>query len=335
MHQIEKNFKFTKGIQFGILLLPIMRKIVFIGIALVFMVGHNAIGQEYVFKILASKGTNAVRTSEAGADWQPIRTGASLQEGDELKIVEGAYLGLIHASGKTQEITTAGSYDVSDLAKNLTAGSTGVAAKYADFVLTKMTEQETDINNNNYGQYLNATGAVERSTSSSKLKLMLNKSTKVYSPEVILRWAEGDASERYLITLYNIFDRVIQEKEIDESSMALNFEDEMMQGNHFVKVTVQVVGNDTLVSEPYGIERLSPGRIQAIADEWTELQGQIQEETPLNFIVQAGFFEEKGLFLDALTAYEKAIQLAPDIESFREMYEDFLIRSKLAGDSDS
>ncbi|MEL6537346.1 MAG: hypothetical protein AAFQ98_18130 [Bacteroidota bacterium] len=310
-----------------------MRKFLFIGITSLCLFNQQAVAQEYVFKILANKGNNAYRTSEAGADWQPLRTGASLSEGYEVQIAEGAYVGLIHASGKTHELTTPGSYDVDDLASTLTSGSTGVAAKYADFVLTKLNEEEVDINAN-YGQFVNATGAVERATNSSKLKLMLNKSTKVYGSEVILRWAEGDESESYLITLYNIFDKVIQEQEVEESSMMLNFDDEMMQGQHFVKITVQVMGSDSLISDQYGIERLPPGRIQSISDEWMTLQGEVQEETPLNYIVKAGFFEEKGLLLDALTAYEKAIRLAPDVDSFRELYQEFLVRSKLAGETE-
>lgn len=311
-------------------LIHTMRNYLFIGFILFFFAGSHAQAQGYVFKILANKGENVMKSSDAGADWEPLRTGSSLNEGDIVKIVEGAYVGLIHSSGKTKEITTPGSYNVTDLAAALSSGDGGVAAKYADFVLTKMTETDEDINAN-YGHYVNATGAVERDVNASKLKLMMNKSTKVYGNEVVVRWAEGDPSETYMVTLLSIFDKTIKEMEVSESSLTLNFDDEMLQGQHFVKVTVQVMGNDSIVSEPYGIERLPPGRIQAISDEWTALQGEISEETPLNYLVKAGFFEEKGLLLDALTAYEHAIKLAPDVESFREMYQDFLVRTKLAG----
>lgn len=308
-----------------------MKKVIFLGLLAVLCSANLVSAQDYVFKILANKGNNAYKSSTPGADWQPLRTGSALNAGDQVKISEGAYVGLIHSSGKTQELTTAGDYSVDDLASTLTSGNTGVAAKYADFVLTKMTEEDEDINAN-YGQYVNATGAVERATSSSKLKLMLSASTKVYGNEVVIRWAEGDPSETYTITLFNIFDKVIQEREVEESSLMLNFDDEMMQGQHFVKIKVQVTGVDSLVSEQYGIERLTPGKIQSITEEWEALQGQVQEETPLNYIVKAGFFEEKGLFLDALTAYEQAIRLAPDVDSFRDMYEEFLVRTKLAGE---
>jgi hypothetical protein len=54
----------------------------------------------YAFKVLANKGANEVKT---GDSWTPLRTGASLKEGDEIKLGENSYVGLIHSSGKPKE----------------------------------------------------------------------------------------------------------------------------------------------------------------------------------------------------------------------------------------
>jgi cytochrome c-type biogenesis protein CcmH/NrfG len=43
----------------------------------------------------------------------------------------------------------------------------------------------------------------------------------------------------------------------------------------------------------------------------------------------AGFYEENKLFIDAITAYEQAIKLAPDVPTYQEAYEEFLLRNKL------
>ena len=50
---------------------------------------------------------------------QSLKTGASLKSGDELKVSENAYLGLVHVSGKPLELKTAGSYKVADLAAKM------------------------------------------------------------------------------------------------------------------------------------------------------------------------------------------------------------------------
>src|SRR5690348_6017056 len=76
--------------------------------------------QDYAFKVLANKGTNEVKTGDA---WQPIKTGATLQSGDELKLSENAYIGLVHKTGKPMELKKPGSYKVADLAANFNGGS--------------------------------------------------------------------------------------------------------------------------------------------------------------------------------------------------------------------
>jgi hypothetical protein len=43
----------------------------------------------------------------------------------------------------------------------------------------------------------------------------------------------------------------------------------------------------------------------------------------------AGAFEQNKLLIDAITAYQDAIKLAPDVDSYKELYKDFLIRNGL------
>ena len=89
-------------------------------------------GQDAVFKVLANKGNNEVKS---GDGWLAVKTGTSLKKGDELKISENAYMGLVHSSGKPIEIKQAGSYKVADLAAKV-SGGTSVLNKYTDFILS-------------------------------------------------------------------------------------------------------------------------------------------------------------------------------------------------------
>jgi hypothetical protein len=80
-----------------------------------------------------------------------LKTGATLKDGDELKIVENAYLGLVFNSGKPLELKQAGNYKVKDLSDKMKKGGTTVLNKYTDFNLSSA---ESKKNN------LQATGAV-------------------------------------------------------------------------------------------------------------------------------------------------------------------------------
>jgi tetratricopeptide (TPR) repeat protein len=68
-------------------------------------------------------------------------------------------------------------------------------------------------------------------------------------------------------------------------------------------------------------------QVQKIRSELSEFD--LSEENALNKFILAGFYEEHKLFIDAIAAYEDAIRLAPDVDSYKEAYEEFLLRNKL------
>ena len=131
----------------------------FVSIAFMFamiLTASLAFGQSYTFRVLANKGSNQVKRAGTTST-EALKTGATLNSGDELIVSDGAYIGLMHKSGKTTEVRTAGTKKVSDLEKNITVGSTSVASRYARFVASKMNEEE----NTNYRSKMAATGAVQ------------------------------------------------------------------------------------------------------------------------------------------------------------------------------
>src|SRR5882724_6121919 len=67
---------------------------------------------EYAFRVLANKGVNEVKS---GDTWQPLKTGAQLKVGDELKISNNASVGLVSRNGKPLEVKEAKVHKVVDL----------------------------------------------------------------------------------------------------------------------------------------------------------------------------------------------------------------------------
>jgi hypothetical protein len=153
----------------------------------------TAFAQDYAFKVLASKGSNEVK---AGGDWAPLKTGATLRSGDELKLSENAYLGLVHAKGKPMELKLAGVYKVTELAAKVGTG-TSVLNKYTDFILSSNSPEAKK-------NRLSATGAVDRGDSYAiKLILPDNQSSGIYNNTAIINW-EGAKVAPYIVTLRNM-----------------------------------------------------------------------------------------------------------------------------------
>jgi len=241
--------------------------------------------QDYVFKVLANRGENQVKTQ---GSWKPVKTGTSLKSGDELKVSENAYVGLVHTSGKTYEIKNAGLVDVNELASSLNTSSSSVASKYADFVMNKM---NADDNKNK----LAATGAVTRGDGGA-ISVFMPSSVEVLNPSATVSWEESEG-ETYVVTLKNMFDEVIYEEETAKNSIELNFDDSKLKEERLVILNVGVKGNEEMKSGDYGIQKLSGEDAKPVMEELENLKGEVSDESALSYIMMASFYENNNLMI--------------------------------------
>ena len=306
-------------------------KSIFKLIAVAFLLtSYAASAQNYVFKVLANKGSNSYKTNTA--EWKPLKTGQTLNAGDELKLSDASYIGLMHKSGKTLEIKSEGTHKINDLATNLKNNNSSVASKYADFVINKMTDSGDE---SDYRKSLGATGAVTRAIGAGAvIKIMAQSSSAILNDQVVIRWnepeQEGEKDQlEYVLTFSNLFDEEIKKESTQKTSYLLDMTKEPFASmeNKFVKVKVSVEGND-LVSEEYAITTKPKSESAELKATLAQLKGENQDMTALDHIVLAAFYEEHGLLLDALTAYEKAIEMAPKVDIYEKAYADFLQRNE-------
>lgn len=272
--------------------------------------------QDYAFKVLANKGANEVRS---GNEWHPIRTGASLKKDDELKLSPNSYMGLVHATGKPLEIKEAGNYKVSDL-EGKVKGGTSVLTKYTDFILSSNSAEAKK-------NRLSATGAVDRGENTPiQLLLPQNQHSGIYNNIAIISWLGTDAPGPYVAMIRNMFDDELAQIETPETSLQIDLTDERFSKENALLIEVKSKNDPTQVSKQHLIKKLAPAEQENVKKSLNEIMGEVQEQTALNKFILAGFYEENNLFIDAISAYEEAIRLAPDVSSYKEAYEDFLLR---------
>ena len=280
------------------------------------LIGSFAFGQDYAFKVLANKGANEVKSGDA---WLPVKTGASLKSGDELKVSENSYLGLVHATGKPMELKQAGSFKVADLAAKV-SGGTSVLNKYTDFILSSNSAEAKK-------NRLSATGAVHRGLEDIKVFLPQNQYSGIYNNTAIINW-EAKGGGPYVITLKNMFDDELMKVETPETALEIRLDDPKFANESAILVEVTSKADKNSKSEQHLIKKLAPVEHERVKKALSEITGEIKEATALNEFIMAGFYEENKLFIDAITAYEKAIKMAPDVATYKEAYEEFLLRNK-------
>ena len=285
-------------------------------------VGMIAYGQSYTFRVLANKGANQIKS---GDTWVALKTGASLKGTDEIKVSDNAYLGLMHSGGKTLEWKEAGTFKVSDIATKVPQGSS-VASKYADFLAKKMTAEAQK-------NRLSATGAVTRAIEVAPINIYApTGKVSVHSSETVLRWDPLEADGlTYTVTVTNMMGEELLSEETSETHFNLNMKDERITKAEFanvVMVQIKTSEDESIASKEIAIEALDDDKNMLVNEGLESLMSDIDSESALNKYILAGFYEENNLLMDALTNYEAAIELAPDVSTFKEAYDDFLIRNQ-------
>jgi hypothetical protein len=286
-----------------------------------FALTSSVFAQDYAFKVLANKGANEVKSGES---WQPLRTGASLKSGDEVKMSDNSYIGLVHSTGKPMELKQAGSYKVSELAKNVGAGSS-VLNKYTDFILSSNSAEAKK-------NRLSATGAVHRAAGdAAPIQLLLpeNQHSGVYNTSAVINWDGSKVPGPYVVTLRNMFDDELAKLETPETNIKIDLTDPKFVNENAILVEVASKADSKLASKQHLIKKLAPADQEQVKKSLSEIMGDVQEQNALNKFILAGFYEENNLFIDAIAAYEDAVRLAPDVPTYKEAYEEFLLRHGL------
>jgi hypothetical protein len=278
---------------------------------------------DYAFKVLANKGANEYKS---GDTWQPIKTGISLKVGDELKVSENAYLGLVSQTGKPLEIKKPGTSKVADLLKQVGTG-TSVMAKYTDFILSSNSAEAKK-------NRLSATGAVHRGGPGALNVYLPGSQSSVqnnylYNNTMYVVWEKPTSGGPYVVTLMDFMEEELLKVETPETSVKLDLSDPKLAkvSNFLVKVSSKA--DSKAHSEGNAVKRLTAAEHEKIRKSYDEISGDVKEETAFSRFLLAGFYEQHGLLIDALSCYEDAVRMAPDVESFTEARNDFLERNNL------
>ncbi|MCE2734629.1 MAG: hypothetical protein LW821_14820 [Flammeovirgaceae bacterium] len=274
--------------------------------------------QNYTFRVLATKGVNEVKT---GGVWQPVKTGATLQEADEIKVSENAYLGLVHKSGKPIEIKKAGPYKVDELAKSVNTESS-VLNKYTDFILSS---NSADTKKNR----LSATGAVHRGEGDAiNLLLPDNQFAGFYGKKVTLSW-ESKVKGPFVVELQDMFEDVLAKYETNSNTFTIDLADPKLAGKDLNAIMILVSQKDVAKNKSSVkiLKRLSAEEERKVKAAFAELPP--LEEGAMSKLILAGFYDQQNLVVDALTAYQEAILLEPEVPAYKEYLEDFMIRRNI------
>lgn len=283
-----------------------MRKVLFI---LLSTIALHTYGQDYVFKVMANKGSNMVRTSDK-APWTQINNGDALHQGYWVKVSEKAYLGLVHNSGKTAALEEPGEFEISSIESSIKNKKKGLAAKYTDFVFDNASKQSL------------IEGEIATRGATDQLSLDLPPDAEVVHSIVHLRWRSKEQYETFIITLKGIFDDVLTQIDVRDNYYLLDLNIDALAKQQTFIISISVKENGKIVSDDHIINRLDDEELRQMIPQPDESGS----HNSMDFVLLASYYEENKLLIDASNFYQEAIINSPDVEDFKIFYQNFLKR---------
>lgn len=322
-------------------------KMRFLTCAALLAISSTMYAQDYAFKVFGSKGNNT-------ANGVPLKIGAKLKD-SETVTVDGAYLGLSNSSGKTIELTSKGTYKIKELVgQALKNTNSSLTSKYAAFVVNELTKDDGESPTQNRSKYMNKTGSVDRGPDEviflPKTTLATNSNdtddnyrTEYYGNTIAFRWflkpGINEADRKgYRLLVADLTETVYFSKDILQGNSAvITLSDEAAKQPTLVLKAVPLnpkddganPSNETLMNKEKGIavHKVDAARAAQIEKDLKEIC--VNADENINKLIAARYFEENGLFANAMANYEELVKANPTEVKYQKIYNDFLVANKL------
>lgn len=292
----------------------------------------------FSFLLLAQETTYQVLFSQGNvlSNGKTIAPKASLKASQGIEIGENSYVCLISANKKEIiEVNKKGVFKIKDLPKD------SYTSNYAKFVIDELVEPiDKKLGVKSRFQHINKTKSVYRCPLCAAKAMIPKNKQYIYGNQLFVKWYVDnnvffkDQIVSYKVVITNldgliIFSQQTTDKQIKidiTQHQSLQKEDILIfkvipldKNNKELEDAGKVDGN--------GISKLAPEQYNEIIQ---ELESMNTKNSVFGKLIEARFFEDKELYLDAIVAYEEALNLSFGAKEVEKVYQFFLERNGLA-----
>ncbi len=299
-------------------------------VALMLLIGGTTMAQDYAFRVLTAKGNNT-------ASQEAIRVGSKLNNSDVIVMEQGGYLGLLHTNGQTVELRTKGTYKVNQLASNLKASNnSSLTSRYANYVVSELTSASEEASGENRYKHMKKTGAVTRSPL-NKVTILQESKVNMLGDKMEIEWfvyedlakvSPKDVRE-YRVVLTDLRNNELHTEITKETSYVIDFSRPELKDQTTILYRVEVADEDKK-NIASGNQVIKKENESDAKKEIREQLDQIGDDTALGHLIKAQYLEETGYYAEAAMAYKAAIALAPEVETYKILYDSFTERNEMS-----
>ncbi len=258
---------------------------------------------KHIFNVVIVDGNVSISQSE---QTRPLILNDRIFENDSINLDSGAYVVLIHKTGNTLELKKKGMYQVNQLSIKVNSLNEDYGENYTNFLF-----KGEEAQSRNY-----TVAGVNRP--SDKIKFLIpNKTPVLYDETFRISWAGNlPKNTTYRVEIQDFMGKKLLIKNIQDTSITLNLS--TLKKVETYNVIVKAKGHDAeVLLKNYKQDSSLENDLKLLAKNY-------DENKALDCVIISRYFEHHNLFLHAQYYLEKAVDLSPNEESFRNHYQNFL-----------
>lgn len=273
----------------------------------------------YEFNVLAVNG--AVEYKVKGTDdWQRIKVGDILDTIHIIRIGKNSYLGLVHKTGYTLELTQNKLYEVKSLIRKQSTKSSISLNRILSYLSNYF---DNSPRGNNYRSNMKNAATVERSLNFVNVN-EYPKSTRFASPKTTFFWDNSKRNE-LKFTIFDednqiLFDTLVRGSKIDIDLSKLKINE-----NRVYFWTIEPKNSPNAETKKNTFILIDKEQQNQIKNELAELSKNLNLKSPLDNFILAGFYDYYELFYDSYNILKKIKQLAPNNSFYSQYFEDWCL----------
>lgn len=279
-------------------------------------------GQEATFSAVAVNGTCMIQRGSNPDEFVPITSGVEFYSNDKIIITgEDSYICLATAKGKVTELTKAGVFSVDEVSLDLVKGNASLAQEYV-----KLLEINMALASENATKYNTYAAAVKRSSGNSNIMMFLPSRTKVAKEPSSIEWVSNSSSTDYKVEILNLYEEKVYSEVTTNKEIEIDFSNIQLQPGQMYRIAVSEAENKNNVSGEIALQVPTRSELAQFETELEMLKNEVPVNSAIADMVFATYFEEKGLYLQAIPYYQRAIEKEPNIVEYQNAYNVFLYK---------
>jgi hypothetical protein len=237
---------------------------------------------------------------------------------EEILFLEtGSQVILFDSTGNPVVLYQKGNYTFSRLQTLCSEFGNAITKKYFQFIWSRMTEEKKK-----EGNTINASV-----TRGKKLLMMLPvDSTLLVTDKVYFQWKPVPGSKKYYLTILDPSGKAIFDKTVADTTFLWIPEFGKWVSGKMYYWYVTDIPYPTADPEKYSFSFADNKQNESYLTELNELRKQLHYTPAVNFLLLAGFFEQKRLFREAYISFHEALSASPGDTVIQKAVNNFMKR---------